>query len=214
MTATSPSPRVLIADDHPLARIGARGALEGHGWTVCAEAVDAYSAVEAALRERPDVCLLDIQMPGGGIWAAAEIAQHVPEAAIVMLTVSRSDADLFDALRVGASGYLLKDTDPDRLPLALRGVLDGEAALPRNLVSLVIREFRQRERHRPLRRRRGLELTEPEWEVVELMHEGLSTFEMADRLLIEPSAVRAHVASILDKLQVSSRRAAVKLLTS
>lgn len=204
--------RVVIADDHPMTRVGVRIALERDGFEICAEADDAASAVEAAERESPDICLLDIQMPGSGIRAAEEIARKVPDAAIVMLTVSRSDRDLFDALRVGASGYLLKDTDPERLPLALRGVLDGEAALPRHLVALVIDEFRERGRRRPLLKRRGVVLTDREWEVLELMSHGLTTFEIADRLFIEPVTVRTHVSAILKKLQVSSRNEALELL--
>jgi DNA-binding NarL/FixJ family response regulator len=204
--------RVLIADDHPLTRVGIRLALERGGFDVCAEAEDGPSAVEAAERERPDVCLLDVQMPGSGIHAAEGIAKTVPDAAIVMLTVSRRDSDLFDALRAGASGYLLKDTDPERLPLALRGVLDGEAALPRHLVALVIDEFRERGRRRPLLRRRGVVLTDREWEVLELMSQGLTTFEIADRLFIEPVTVRTHVSAILKKLQVPTREAALQLL--
>jgi DNA-binding NarL/FixJ family response regulator len=205
---------VLIADDHPLTRVGVRLALERGGLEVCAEAPDGPSAVEAAVRERPDVCLIDIQMPGGGIEAAEEIARAVPESAIVMLTVSRRDADLFDALRAGASGYLLKDTDPDRLPLALRGVLDGEAALPRHLVSLVIEEFRGRRRRRLplLQRRAGAEVSPREWEVLELMRQGLTTGEIAGRLSIEPVTVRKHVWSILKKLRVPDRQAALRLL--
>ncbi|HKG43510.1 MAG TPA: response regulator transcription factor [Gaiellaceae bacterium] len=204
--------RVLIADDHPLTRVGIRLALERGGFDVCAEADDGPSAVEAAERERPDVCLLDVQMPGSGIQAAEGIATRVPEAAIVMLTVSRRDSDLFDALRAGASGYLLKDTDPQRLPLALQGVLDGEAALPRHLVALVIDEFRERGRRRPLLKRRGVVLTDREWEVLELMSQGMTTFEIADRLFIEPVTVRTHVSAILKKLHVSSRKAALQLL--
>ena len=111
---------VLIADDHPATRAGVRLALERGGFVVCAEVPDGPSAIEAALRERPDVCLLDINMPGNGIEATKAIVRQLPETAVVMLTVSRSDADLFDALRAGASGYLLKDTDPARLPHALR----------------------------------------------------------------------------------------------
>jgi DNA-binding NarL/FixJ family response regulator len=203
---------VLIADDHPLTRVGVRLALERGGFEVCAEVDDGPSAVKAAESERPDVCLLDIQMPGGGIRAAEEISAKVPESAIVMLTVSRRDSDLFDALRVGASGYLLKDTDPDRLPLALHGVLEGEAALPRHLVALVIDEFRERGRRRPLLKRRGVVLTDREWEVLELMSHGLTTFEIADRLFIEPVTVRTHVSAILKKLRVSSRKAALQLI--
>ncbi len=204
--------RVLVADDHPMTRVGVRLALERGGFEICAEADDAPGAVEAAERERPNVCVLDIQMPGSGICAAEEISKRVPEAAIVMLTVSRSDTDLFDALRAGASGYLLKDTDPERLPLALRGVLEGEAALPRHLVALVIEEFRERGRRRPLLKRRGVVLTDREWEVLELMSHGLTTFEIADRLFIEPVTVRTHVSAILKKLQVSSRKAALELI--
>jgi DNA-binding NarL/FixJ family response regulator len=204
--------RVMIADDHPMTRVGVRIALERDGFEICAEADDAASAVEAAERERPDICLLDIQMPGSGIHAAEEIARKVPDAAIVMLTVSRSDRDLFDALRVGASGYLLKDTDPERLPLALRGVLEGEAALPRHLVALVIDEFRERGRRRPMLKKRGVVLTDREWEVLDLMSQGLTTFEIADRLFIEPVTVRTHVSAILKKLRVSSRKAALELL--
>jgi len=204
--------RVVIADDHPMTRVGVRIALERDGFEICAEADDAASAVEAAERELPDICLLDIQMPGSGIHAAEEIARKVPDAAIVMLTVSRSDRDLFDALRVGASGYLLKDTDPERLPLALRGVLEGEAALPRHLVALVIEEFRERGRRRPILKKRGVVLTDREWEVLDLMSQGLTTFEIADRLFIEPVTVRTHVSAILKKLRVSSRKAALELL--
>jgi DNA-binding NarL/FixJ family response regulator len=204
--------RVVIADDHPMTRVGVRIALERDSFEVCAEADDAASAVEAAERELPDICLLDIQMPGSGIHAAEEIARKVPDAAIVMLTVSRSDRDLFDALRVGASGYLLKDTDPERLPLALRGVLEGEAALPRHLVALVIEEFRERGRRRPILKKRGVVLTDREWEVLDLMSQGLTTFEIADRLFIEPVTVRTHVSAILKKLRVSSRKAALELL--
>src|SRR5437016_6176431 len=114
--------RVLVADDHPPTRAGVRLALERGGFEVCAEVADGPSAIEAARREAPDVCLLDIHMPGDGIHAAETISRELPETAVVMLTVSRLDSDLFDALRAGASGYLLKDIDPARLPLALHGV--------------------------------------------------------------------------------------------
>ncbi len=181
--------RVVIADDHPPTRTGVRAALERGGFVVCAEAADGNAAIEAARRERPDVCLLDIHMPGDGIRAAETIAHELPETAVVMLTVSRSDADLFDALRVGACGYLLKDIDPARLPLALYGVLEGEAALPRRLVALLIEEFRERRRRRriPLGGRRSVELTDREWEVLELMRDGLSTEEIAAVFSSHPS---------------------------
>jgi RNA polymerase sigma factor (sigma-70 family) len=206
--------RVLLADDHPPTRAGVRGALEGQGFSVVAEVGTAGAAVETALRERPDVCLLDINMPGNGIAAAAGIAAELPDTAIVMLTVSRDDSDLFDALRAGASGYLLKDTDPERLPHALRGVLDGEAALPRTLVARVIDEFQARSRRRRLAfaKKRGVELTEREWEVLELLHQKLSTAEIAERLEVSRVTVRSHIAAILKKLRVPDREAALRLL--
>jgi DNA-binding NarL/FixJ family response regulator len=205
--------RVLLADDHPLARFGARNALESGGFVVCGEAADADEAVATALEERPDVCLLDIRMPGGGIHAAAAIAADLPECAIVMLTVSRSDADLFDALRAGAVGYLLKDIDPERLPLALRGVLEGEAVLPRHLVALLVDEFRQRSRHNRLRlvRRNGDGLTLREEDVLELMQSGLSTGEIAESLGVPRAIVKADRAAILRKLRTSDRKGVTRL---
>jgi DNA-binding NarL/FixJ family response regulator len=207
-------PRVLIADDHPATRAGIRATLEANGFDVCAEVADATAAIEAALRERPDICLLDIHMPGNGVAAAARISAELPDAAVVMLTVSRHDADVFDSLRAGAAGYLLKDTDPDRLPHALRGVLAGEAALPRTLVARVIDEFRERGRRRklPMVGNRGVELTSREWEVLDLMQQGLSTDQMAARLFVSPVTIRTHVSAILKKLKVVDRKAAVHLL--
>src|SRR5438105_13019918 len=100
------SRRVLVADHHPVTRAGVRRLLEDHGFEVCAEAGDARGAVEAAQREAPDVCLLNVNMPGNGIWAARQIAGKVPEASVVMVTSSTADEDLFDALRAGAVGYV------------------------------------------------------------------------------------------------------------
>jgi len=206
--------RVLLADDHAAVRAGIKLALSGEGFEVCAEAADAPGAIEAALREQPDIALLDVNMPGSGIKAAEEIVQKLPETVVVMLTVSRDDDDLFSALRAGAAGYLLKDTDPNRLPFALRGVLEGEAALPRGLTARLIDEFRTRGKRRrlPLMRQRGVELTEREWEVLDFLHEGLSTADIADKMSISPVTVRRHVSEILRKLRVTSREEAVKLL--
>jgi DNA-binding NarL/FixJ family response regulator len=206
--------RVLLADDHAPTRAGVRQVLEGDGFTVCAEVASGPAAVEAALAEAPDVCLLDIRMPGGGIAAASEIAHALPDTAIVMLTVSRDDADLFDALRAGACGYLLKDVDRAELPAALRGALAGEAPLPANLVARLIEEFRERGRRKRLllTKNPGVQLRNREWEVLELLREGLSTAEIAQRLFIADVTVRTHVSSILKKLRVPDREAAVQLL--
>jgi DNA-binding NarL/FixJ family response regulator len=208
------STRVLVADDHPALRQSVRTALEQGGFVICGEADTAATTVELALRDRPDVCLLDIHMPGNGIAAAAEITARLPETAIVMLTVSRNDADLFDSLRAGAAGYLLKDMDPSRLPHALRGVLSGEAALPRALVARVIDEFRERGRRRRLHLlgERGVELTSREWEILELMRQGLTTAEIAERLFVSKVTVRRHVSAILRKLRVTDRKAALRLV--
>jgi DNA-binding NarL/FixJ family response regulator len=205
---------VVIADDHPPTRAGVRAALDGRGFSVVAEVARADAAVEAAIRERPDVCVLDIHMPGSGISAAARITELLPETAVVMLTVSRDDEDLFAALRAGASGYLLKDMDSDRLPAALKGVLSGEAAVPRTLVARVVAEFRASERRPslPIMRRRGARLTGRECEVVELLQQQLSTAAIADRLDLSPVTVRRHVSSILAKLRVPDRRAMARLL--
>lgn len=205
---------VLIADDHPPTRAGIRASLEAEGFVVCAEVADGAAAVAAAIRERPDLCLLDINMPGNGISAAREISARVPETAVVVLTVSRNDEDVFDALRAGASGYLLKDMDAARLPAALRGVLKGEAALPRRLVARLVDEFRERGRKRrvPLLADRGALLTGREWEVLELMRSGLTTAQISDRLFISQATVRSHVASILRKLRVPDRQTALRLL--
>jgi DNA-binding NarL/FixJ family response regulator len=206
--------RVLVADDHVPIRMGVKRALEGRGFHVCAEASDARGAVEAAVASVPDLCLLDVNMPGSGIAAAEEITAALPRTAVVMLTVSRDDEHLFDALRAGATGYLLKDLDPDELAGTLKRVVDGEPALPPALVLRVIDEFRRRGRRRrvPLLRERGVTLTEREWEVLDLMLQELSTAEIARRLFITEATVRNHVSRILRALRVRSRQAAVELL--
>jgi DNA-binding NarL/FixJ family response regulator len=206
------TPRVLIADDHPPTRAGVRLSLEESGsFTVCGEAATAAAAVEAAVALRPDVALLDIQMPGNGVVAARDIAAAAPDVAVVMLTVSRDDTDLFAALRAGARGYLLKDIDPDRLAPALEGVLSGEAALPRGLVARLIDEFRSRDKQAGRRSGRLAQLTDREWETLDLMRQGLSTAEIAAKLFVSPVTVRTHVSAILRKLQVSSREDAVRV---
>jgi RNA polymerase sigma factor (sigma-70 family) len=203
----------VLADDHATARLGVRLALEEGDFHVVAEAVDARSAVEAALEHRPDLCLLDVYMPGGGIAAAAELAEALPGMPIVMLSVSDTNDDLFDALRAGACGYLLKDTDPQRLPFALRAVLEGEAPLPRVLTARLITEFRRHGRERRIADADGdlVTLSERESEVLELLRTELTTKQVAHRLGISPVTVRRHVSEALRKLRVSDRSAALRL---
>jgi DNA-binding NarL/FixJ family response regulator len=205
--------RVVIADDHAPTREDIRAALERDPrFLVIADAPDAFSAIELVIRERPDVCLLDIHMPGGGIAATWEISARLPQTKIVMLTVSREERDLFAALRAGAAGYLLKDMDPRRLPHALDDVIRGVAAMPRPLVAGLIREFRDRGPRRRATVAEGPEsqLTSREWQVLDLVRQKLSTAEIARRLVLSPVTVRTHVNSILRKLGVPDREALVR----
>lgn len=207
--------RILIADDHKPTLDDVCRALEGGDeFEICAVAVDAVQAVQAALRERPDVCLLDVRMPGGGVAAAWEIAARLPNAKIVMLTVSDDDADLFGALRAGADGYLLKTMNLKRLPAALAGVCAGEAAIQRTLVARILDRFHGRE---PQWRRVvgdeaiGRRMTSREWEVLELLAQQRSTAQIAEELVLSASAVRVHIASIVRKMGVADRAALVEL---
>jgi DNA-binding NarL/FixJ family response regulator len=164
--------------------------------------------VEAALRERPDICLLDVRMPGNGIAVTREITTRLPSTHVVIITVSLDDDDLFNALRAGAMGYLLKDTDPTRLPHALSDVLAGRAAIPRPLVSRLVAEFRDHgPRRRPVVHEAGYDLTSREWEVLGLLRRGLTTAQIAEKLFVSRATVRSHVAAILKKLELPDREA-------
>ena len=207
--------RVLVADDHAPTRDDVRRALDADGrFNICSEVADAAEAVQAAMSKQPDICLLDIRMPGSGLAAAWEIAARLPRAKIVMLTVSDEDTDLFTALRAGADGYLLKNMNMRRLPDALHGVVAGEAAMPRELVARVLERFHGREpRWRPLVTADVSEgrLTSREWEVLALLARRYTTAEIAASLVLSASAVRAHITSIVRKLQVEDRAAAAEL---
>jgi len=202
-----------MADDHTRLRAVIRRALEGGGCVVLGEGATAEDAVRLTLEHRPDVALLDIHMPGSGIRAAQEIARLAPDTAIVMLTQSADDDDLFDSLRAGASGYLLKDADPAGLPDALRGVLAGEGVMTPRLVARVMDEFRAHTRRRLGRRSpAAARLSAREWEVMQLLGEGLSTEEVGGRLFVSPTTVRVHVSAVLKKLRVRDRESAFRLL--
>ena len=202
-----------MADDHTRLRARIRTALEAGGCEVCAEGATAQEAIDLALAHRPDVALLDIHMPGGGIQAAQQIGAALPDTVIVMLTSSRDDEDLFDSLRAGASGYLLKDMDPATLPNALQGVLAGEAAMPPSLVARVLREFQGPSRRlRVTKSSAATKLSRREREVMEHLGRGESTEEVAKALFVSPTTVRVHVSSVLRKLRVKDRDSAFKLL--
>jgi DNA-binding NarL/FixJ family response regulator len=207
--------RVLIADHDGSSRSGVRMSLDGHGFEICAEAETADAAVEAAGRERPDVCLIESDLPGGGVNALERVLAAAPETMLVMLSASVDDERLLAAIRAGARGYLLKDMDPERLPMALRGVvLDGEAALPRALVVRVLEELRALEhgRHAQELSRLGVDLTTRERQVLELLERGLATAEIGEQLTISSVTVRRHVSEVLRKLDVPDRQTAVRLL--
>jgi DNA-binding NarL/FixJ family response regulator len=205
--------RILLADDDGPTRVLTRAVLEEAGMVVVAELDNGDDAVLAAIGTRPDVALLDVRMPGDGIEAAARIAVEVPEVIVVMLAGATTDEELFAALRAGAKGFLLKDTDPDRLPHALEGVVSGEAAVPRTLVARLIEEFRRREQTRPpVVGPQGERLTQREWSVLMLMGEGLPTPDIADRLGLAEVTVRRYVSTVLSKLHVADRDGAVEAL--
>jgi two-component system, NarL family, nitrate/nitrite response regulator NarL len=206
--------RVLIADDDAATRADlVRLLAPDDRFGLCASAADAVEAVRLATRLRPDLCLLALRMPGDGIAAAWQITACLPSTRVVMLTTPGDDRDLFAALRAGARGYLPKDLPADEIRPALHAVLDGEAALPGALVARLVEEFRD-----PAPRRRALLQTEPgprltsrEWEVLDLMREGLTTGAIAKRLFVAEVTVRSHVASIVRKLRVPDRDAAIRM---
>lgn len=204
--------RLVMADDHAHVRAMLRRSLEEGGCEICGEAASAQEAVALAVDTEPDVVLLDIHMPGNGLVAARNITERLPQTAVVMLTSSQEDEDLFEALKAGASGYLLKTTDPRELPEVLRRVLAGEAAMPPTLVARVLEEFRAPKRLIPRRSTASDKLSPREREVMELLAEGLSTDEVARRLFLSATTVRVHVSSVLRKLRVKDRESAFRLL--
>lgn len=213
--AAGGAPTVVIADDHPVFRLGVRMSLMRGGFSVVAEAGDCAAAVAAVRRERPDFCLLDVRMPGGGIEAARQVAQDAPATAVVMLTVSTSGDDLLAALRAGAVGYLPKDTHPDRLPAALTGVLKGEAALPRALMGHVLQHLREHAAVAAVPLRVGEdELTARESQILRMLRSGLTTAEIGEILSLSPVTVRRHISGGVAKLGVRDRTAAIRAVES
>jgi DNA-binding NarL/FixJ family response regulator len=207
-------PRVVLAEEHPTLRAAVRNVLEADGFIVCGEAENAEEGLRVVLRERPDICLVGLR-PAGSLPMIARITdeQNGTGTVVIVLTASRSTESMIAAIRAGATGYLLKEMNPKRIPAAVRGVLKGEAAMPRTLVVRLIREIQRLGRGPMLDGKSGLvELTSRQWEVLNLMSDQLSTAEIAERLLVSPVTVRRHVSAIVDKLGVADRESAVELL--
>jgi DNA-binding NarL/FixJ family response regulator len=199
--------RVAVADDHPMFRAGVVGSLgDAEGIEVVGEASDAGSALALARAELPDVIILDIAMPGGGLVAAREIAAACPATRIVMLTVSEDEDDLLAAVKAGASGYVLKGAGASELVSVIRSVNAGEVYVAPALAWGMLREM-QTPRTSPFD-----ELTEREREVLELVAEGLSNQEIGDRLGLAEKTIKHYMTNILGKLQVRSRVEAALLV--
>ena len=208
-----PRPRVVLIEREPLTRSCLRRLLDGAGFDVIAEEGDAETAIELCRRERPALCLVDPSIPGGGIRIVREISQRVREARVVVFSAVADPHEVIDAIRAGASGYLVRSMDPNRIPHALHGVLAGEAAIPRALMADLLNDLQTLGHHRSITGRNGgTRLTSREWEVLELMCEGVSGPAIAERLQLSPVTVRRHSAEVVRKLGVRDRDEAVSLL--
>ena len=214
MSTTAPAKKahVLIAAQRQPTRVGLRLALEPEAR--CTEAADAESAVDAAVRDRPDVCLLGLEPSGNGLRLVKEIVSRVPSAAVILLTSKLDEEEFMAAVRAGASGYLTQSLDPKRLPYVVRGALRGEPAVPRRFVSRLLDELRTRERRRSvvLAGKGRVALTAREWDVVELLLRSATTAEIAAELGVAPVTVRRHLGSVEQKLGVTTRSEVVELL--
>lgn len=201
--------RVLVVDDQDLVRIGLRTLIENEdGLEFAGEAADGLAAVAAVRELRPDVVLMDIRMPGvDGLEATRRIsaAADLSGTKIIVLTTFEIDEYVFDALRYGASGFLLKDTKPAELVRAVHLVTEGNALLSPSITRKVIGEFASQPTRKVKPHPQLHTLTEREREIVALVGEGLNNHEIAERLVVSPATARTHVSRAMTKLGARDR---------
>lgn len=195
--------RILIADDHAIVREGLRALLATEpDLELVAEATDGVQAVDKARALKPDVILLDLMMPRmDGVEAITEIKKDWQEARIIVLTSFSDDEKVFSAIRSGALGYLLKDSSPQDLLHAIHTVANGEGFLSPTIASKVMREINQPPKLPPTKD----PLTERENEILQLVAQGLTNDQIAEKLVVSERTVRTHVSNILAKLQLANR---------
>jgi DNA-binding NarL/FixJ family response regulator len=198
--------RILLVDDQLLFRKGLRALLEDEdGFEVVGEASDGLMALEHVRATKPDVVLMDIHMPVcNGVEATRLIKSERPETKVVALTISDEDDDLFQAIKSGADGYLLKNLRPEELFELLYGVLRGETPISPAVAGKLLTEFRQRPWREPTQTDAG-DLTSRELEILQLVTGGLSNAEIAARLFIVEGTVKNHLHNILEKLHLENR---------
>ena len=205
--------KVLVAEDETVVRYALARLLDTEDdIDVVGEAADGELALALARRSLPDVVVMDLGMPKvDGIEATRVLKEEFPDCAICVLTVFDDDEHLFQALKAGADGYVIKDGPPEQLTGAVRAVASGESFLPGALVRRVVEEFNRVSGLRAARKEVFAELTPREMEVLELLGEGLRNRQIAERLFISEKTVKNHVSSILSKLQVNDRTEAAVL---
>ena len=209
--ATSTEPiRVLVVDDQELFRRGLVMLLgQDVDIEVVGEADDGVTGTDLAARLAPDVVLLDVRMPRRtGVEACRSIKEQVPSAKIIMLTVSDEEGDLYETVKNGASGYLLKDSSIEEVAQAIRVVHDGQSLISPSMAVKLIDEFKQMSKPEN-KQVSGLRLTDRELEVLRLVAKGLNNRVIAKQLFISENTVKNHVRNILEKLQLHSRMEAV-----
>ena len=202
--------RVMVVDDHPIFRQGLVSVLQRYPeFEVVGQAADGERAVAKASEVQPDIVVMDVCMPeGDGISATTALQQTLPQAKVLIVTVSDKDEDLFAAIKAGARGYLLKNVSLQELINSIRLVAQGEAIVSPIMAARLLDEFKQG-KERP-DKELG-ELSQRESEVLQLVAEGASNKEIADRLYIGETTVKAHLRTILEKLHARNRAEAVAL---